>query len=95
MNHNARKYGFNTLTEHARYLESLPNFQKMSDLHDPWSAFSSAVIKGIIDVPPDCAYAWSKYLPCGDVEDTEEEPVLGLDKFLGCEEFLIERLKKS
>lgn len=63
-------------------LTHLPNFQRLSDLHDPWSAFSSSVIQAIVEIPPHVKKAWS-FLPCGDVDDVLCNPKFGLERFPG------------
>ena len=52
--HNTRNRqvrGFVPVDVGKEYLSCLPNFQRISELNDPWSAFASTVIRGIVEVP--------------------------------------------
>ena len=80
-----RSFYSDRVTQDADFLQGLPNFQRISDLHDPWTAFSSSVIRSIIEVPESVKNAWA-HLPCGETDDVEATPLLGLERFKGVEE---------
>lgn len=62
-------------------LRELPMSQRMPlELHDMWAGYQTPVMAAMLEVPSDARRAWSR-LPCGDVDDLDAQPVLGLANF--------------
>ncbi|CAE8723169.1 unnamed protein product [Polarella glacialis] len=50
------------------------------ELYDMWAGYQTPVMAAMLDIPNEARRAWAS-LPCGDVEDLDPTPVLGLSNF--------------
>lgn len=73
----AGEHGFEQQTS----LRELPVFQRMPlEMHDIWAGYQTPVMAAMLEMPADARRAWNN-LPCGDIEDLDAQPVLGLMNF--------------
>lgn len=67
--------------EQQTSLRELPMAQRMPlELYDMWSGYQTPAMAAMLDLPAEARRAWGT-MPCGDVEDLDATPVLGLSNF--------------
>ena len=50
------------------------------ELYDMWSGYQTPAMAAMLELPAEARRAWVT-MPCGDVEDLDATPVLGLCSF--------------
>eukprot|EP00434_Breviolum_minutum_P013581 symbB.v1.2.011971.t1/scaffold788.1/size164690/8 len=67
--------------EQQTSLRELPMAQRMPlELYDMWSGYQTPAMAAMLELPAEARRAWAS-MPCGDVEDLDATPVLGLSNF--------------
>jgi hypothetical protein len=70
--------------EQQTSLRELPVFQRMPlEMHDIWAGYQTPVMAAMLEMPADARRSWNN-LPCGDIEDLDAQPILGLSNFHKC-----------
>ncbi|CAK0824490.1 unnamed protein product [Prorocentrum cordatum] len=68
--------------EQQTSLRELPMSQRMPlELYDMWAGYQTPVMAAMLEMPGEARRAWG-HLPCGDIDDLDAQPVLGLSNFL-------------
>lgn len=67
--------------EQQTSLRELPMAQRMPlELYDMWSGYQTPAMAAMLEMSPRARKGWAS-MPCGDVEDLDATPVLGLSNF--------------